>query len=264
MGIHVREDGMTTEDLMGYVKQVHAYNQTAETPVPAFLHYGTGGCIANLFYNLLASADMLEDDHESATDRVLGYFEELGKYAPISGMDGFETSAAASKALLEGKGLFFFDATWRYNLLETLDPKGLKKLRLAQMPSFDGKMCVLGGYIPAWAVLKNSPGRDAGIQLLQFWSQPRFAEQWVRNTKNPTGLKGHIYDPSFGEDYFALFQQRQIAKHSQGVLDPMAGLSQFVEQGAEQDEALPWKLKQLLCGGVASHETNAVAEVNAR
>ena len=62
--------------------------------------------------------------------------------------------------------------------------------------------------MPFWAVMKNSPNREAAIRLMQFWSRPEIAEKWVRYTKNPTGLTGNLYDPEYGQDLFATYQKK--------------------------------------------------------
>jgi spermidine/putrescine-binding protein len=55
---------------------------------------------------------------------------------------------------------------------------------------------IVGDFIPTFAVMKNSPNRDAALNLLKLWSEPKVADRWVAYTKNPTGLKGHLQTPA--------------------------------------------------------------------
>ena len=231
LGITVREEGMTPEDLLEYVKIVHAYNQTAEEPITAFLDFDGSGGKSRLFYNLLLSGQSADGDHSAAEPilaRIRSLFEELGRYEPMK--PGLITGRwpEAARTLLDGKALFYFDATWRYNAFEQIDSKGLESLRLAQIPEFGGHGHSIGGYISTWAVLKNAPGRDAGIELLNYWSRPEIAERWVKYTKSPTGLKGNLYDPRYGLDTHAYFQRRISSMKRHRIPAPIMFSNRFL------------------------------------
>jgi ABC-type glycerol-3-phosphate transport system substrate-binding protein len=88
------------------------------------------------------------------------------------------------------------------------------------MPSFTGQPVKMGGYMTTWAVLKDAPSREAGIQLLQFISRPAVAQQWVHDTKSPTGLKGDFYDSVFGQDIHAAYQRTLHENGSRLLSDP--------------------------------------------
>ncbi len=227
LGISIREDGMTAEDLLGYMKQLHTYNQQTSEPVSAFVDFKGTGSLFRLFYSLLLSAwhDGVSrpdgDALESAAARSIAFLQEMGNVRPPAPMLTADSWNDAAHALMDGKVLFFSDATWRYCAFEKIDPEGLKKLRLAHMPEFaDGGRHVIGGYMPTWAVLKNAPGRDEGIELMKYWIRPSIAERWVRYTKCPTGLKGNLYDPRFGRDVYADYQQRLTSEGRVPQLDP--------------------------------------------
>lgn len=228
LGIEIREEGMTYADLLGYVQRIHAYNQQAEVPVTAFLDFKGAGAVRRLIYSLFFSqfkTDALEaaspEELHAATDQVASLFEELGRYSPLANDGSTHSWADAAQVLMDDRALFFFDATWRYNAFEQFDPVGINKLRLAQMPGVEAASYMIGGYISTWAVLKDAPGRDAGIALLQYWSQPSVAERWVRYTKCPTGLRGNLYDPQYGRDAFADFQRRMCARYERPLMDPL-------------------------------------------
>jgi len=264
LGLHIREEGMTYADLLGYVQKVYAYNQTAPSPVSAFLDYNLASGSARLFYNLVFSAfaekgldGVSEPEIDAVVERVLNLFRELGAYKPLSPRFEAYSPSEAMRALMDGEALFFFDATWRYNVFEQFDPVGLKKLRLAQMPTLGGQSPVLGGYISTWAVLKNAPGREAGIKLLQHWSRPCIADAWVRKTKNPTGLIGSLYDPVYGNDVVAAYQQRLKSKYQQGMMDPLMRMSLPHNSGLVIDPEWFALSKKLLYGPSFSRDAPA-------
>ncbi|WP_168442709.1 hypothetical protein [Pontiella desulfatans] len=239
LGLDIREEGMTEKDLLGYVEKVHAYNQTAAEPIAAFLDVARSGSFRRLYYGLLYSC-LPECDSEGEADgptiaeayaRTDAFFGELGRYQPTEGNAASVTWPDAARFMLvENRALFFFDATWRYNAFKTACPERIGQLRLAQMPGFGGNSHAVGGYLTTWAVLKNAPGRDAGIELMRHWSRPPIAQKWVRYTKCPTGLKGDLYDPTFGQDIHAEFQRRLRLKCNNLMADPPVFSSRFVEQ----------------------------------
>jgi len=208
LGLNIREEEMTVDDLLHYAQQVDNYNRTADVPVSTFIDFKMSGSFHRMAYNLYLSSPL--SDVDGKTRQVLDAFESLGNFHPLL----YENTSwqDAARLLTEDKALFLIDPTWRYNLIEADFPELLSKLRLAQMPGFQKQTFYAGGFIPVWAVMKNSPNRDAAVKLMQFWSRPEIAEKWVRYTKNPTGLKGNLYDPEYGLDNFAEYQ-RKLAKN---------------------------------------------------
>ncbi len=239
MGITVREKGMTPEDLLGYAEQIQAYNQRANKPVALLLDYEGAGSLRRLFISLLLSArsDIADPAGEDeAMARTLAVFEALAERFPEDCVLMREDLPEIAQSLIDGEALFFCDATWSYTTFDQCYPEGIKKLYLAQMPKFsDGVHEVIGGYISTWAVLKNAPGRDEGIELIKYWSRPEIAEQWVRDTKCPTGLAGSLYDPSFGNDVFAEYQRWLSDEGFCEASDPLMFQT-------ELDERIDWEL----------------------
>ncbi|MBN2704113.1 MAG: extracellular solute-binding protein [Pontiellaceae bacterium] len=225
IGIEVKEEGMTPEDLLDYADQVRAYNLHAEQPVAFLLDYGGAGALRRLFVSLLRSArkDAAAPVGEAdALARTLVVFEALKERFPSGSVLVRADLAQIAQSLIHEEALFFCDATWSYTVFEQVDPEGLKKLHLAQMPRFrDGVDEVVGGYITTWAVLKGSPGQDEGIELMKYWSRPEIAEEWVRRTKCPSGLVGNLYDPYYGNDGFAKYQRCLEESGFPEVSDPL-------------------------------------------
>lgn len=117
---------------------------------------------------------------------------------------------------------------------------------LAQLPGFRRQNYCAGGFMPVWAVMKNSPNRTAGVRLLKFWSSPDVADKWVRYTKNPTGLNGNLYDPKYGNDIFA-FYQRKLTKNRNVQPD-------IFETPSHPVHALSKQLKPLLRGDTTAEK----------
>ncbi|MBN2685431.1 MAG: extracellular solute-binding protein [Pontiellaceae bacterium] len=234
IGIQVKEEGMTPEDLLGYADQVRVYNLHAEQPVAFLMDYGGAGALRRLFVSLLRSARKEASEPVGRADalaRTLVVFEALKERFPSDGVLVREDLQQIAQSLIDEEGLFFCDATWSYTTFDQYDPEGLKNLHPAQMPRFrDGVDEVVGGYITTWAVLKDAPGRDEGVELMKYWSRPEIAEEWVRRTKCPSGLEGNLYDPYYGNDVFAKYQRRLEESGFPEVSDPLMFQTELDDQ----------------------------------
>lgn len=209
LGLSIHEEEMTATDLLSYAKKVNEYNQTAAVPVSTFVDFEQAGSIARMAYNLYLSAPQTNDTDKIR--QVLGTFESLSHLNPFFDNTETNTWQDAADRLMSDEALFLIEPTWRYNMLQRDNPGLLAKLRLAQLPGYGEQSFFVGGYTPVWAVMKNSPNRDAAVKLMRFWSRPEIAEKWVRYTKNPTGLAGNLYDPEYGNDLFAKYQRKLAA-----------------------------------------------------
>ncbi len=210
LGLEIREEEMTAADLLGYARRLDEYNRTAAEPVDLLALFANSGSLQRLAYNLFLSCppEELAGNAEPAIARVLQTFEQLGRCESVRGMDVTRDWEAASRMFMADRALFIADATWRCNMLTAAYPDISRKAAPAQMPGFGPQRYCIGGFIPTWAVMKNSPARAAGIRLMEFWSRPEIAEKWERYTKNPSGLRGGVYDPEYRQDALAIYQRR--------------------------------------------------------
>ncbi len=210
LGLKICEEEMTVDDLLDYARRVNEYNRTAVAPISVFADFKSSGSFPRLAYNMFLSAETetSPEKTDSAIKQVLETFETLGKRSPLLYSNPNDTWQDAATLLMENKALFVSEPTWRYNALQKDMPHLLQKMRLAQMPGFKKQQFYAGGFMPVWAVMKNSPAREAAIQLIRFWSRPEIAEKWIRYTKNPTGIAGNLYDPEYGQDIFAEYQRK--------------------------------------------------------
>lgn len=223
LGIEISETGMSEVDLLGYVKKVNEYNRTAARPISVFLDVENSGSMMRLFCGLLSSSMILRDDNTFADQdyvRVESFFDELGRDILFGKMPPFKRwNEAAAYMVEENRALFFMDATWRYTAFDHACPGRMERLGLAQMPGFEGRNVKMGGFMTTWAVMKQSPAREAGIKLLQYMSRPVIAQKWVHEMRCPTGLKGCVYGAGFGAHEYAAFQRE--LRDASPWLDPL-------------------------------------------
>lgn len=209
MGITVKDEGMTFDDLLGYFKAVDEYNKAHGTDYAILYDSGdyTGGIgyapsTWNIFQGLFRSefSDLsdIKDTKPSeaklaAVRKVLGSLEQLSKYKPmISGWENlpwFETRYY----VLEDKAVFTVcGASWMYSHWHGIDARKTMKMVPVEMPMYQPVNHYIGGYNPMFAVVKDSPVRDEAVQLMMEFSTPNSAEKWTRYSKAPSGIKGGI------------------------------------------------------------------------
>lgn len=227
IGIEIKQEGMTFDDLLGYVKSVYEYRQKSGVDIAAFYEARDAFSLGVLFQSLVTSElkdfrkvkeEVASEEKRRALLKTFRAFEALGKYDPLIPSHAnnlwFETRHLA----LEDKVLFQIGGTWMYNTWRQIAGDKMKKMVPAELPVFQEVNYYPGGYIPTWAVFKDAPNRDNGIKLLLFWSTPKVAEKWVRYTKSPTGLRGHFSISEIGADAFEKFQHRITTKYGGNVL----------------------------------------------
>jgi len=213
VGLDIRDEEMSAHDLLSYLSRVKEYNRTAEVPVSGFVDFQRSEPFHRLAYNLYLSEHLAhpETPTEKILTRILRFFDEMQAYDTLIYDNPSYTWQDAAQLLMDDKALFLIEPTWRYSSLQSYVPEVLEKLRPAQLPGFEKQSFYTGGYISTWAVMKHSPMRDLGIELLRFWCTPSIAQKWVRYTKSPTGLSGSFYDSEYGIDAMANFQNRLIS-----------------------------------------------------
>jgi hypothetical protein len=226
MGIQVKSFGMTFEDLLGYVKAAARYNQNARDKIPIFFDAYDLPSMEALFQNLVKSwmADYTATTTERSSKQKLeamykGFqaFEELGKYRPL--IPSYATNAwfLTRDVPLNDKALFYISGTWMYSRWRDIDVARSAKMVPTELPVFKPVNYCLGGVIPTWAVMKNSPHRVAAVRLVMSMSTPRVAERWVQYTKTPTGLAGDFSKATMGSDAYEVYQRTLSEKYGSRV-----------------------------------------------
>lgn len=264
MGIEIKQQGMSFEDLLGYVKAVQDYNQQNGTDIAAFYEAKDWPSLEILFQHLLKSeiedfaeskANVTSEEKQAAFLKTLQAFEELGKYDPLISSHNENIWFETRGLILEDKALFYVNGTWMYSHWRQVggDEK-LKKMIPVEMPAFQQTNHYSGGYIPTWAVMKFSPNRENAIKLMMFWSTPKVAEKWIRYTKNPTGIAGHMAIAEEGADPFELFQHRITDQYGPNVqYSANVGYIFGLENQALQSD-VEIKIRELLTGQTTAEE----------
>lgn len=226
IGIDVKPFGMTFKDLLGYVEAAVRYNQNAEDKIPVFFDAYDLPSMEVLFQNLVKS---WLDDYTAATteqssplkleamNKGFRAFEELGKYRPL--IPSYATNAwfLTRDVPLNDGALFYISGTWMYSRWRDIDVAKSAKMVPTELPVFKPVSYGLGGVIPTWAVMKDSPHREAAIRLLMSMSTPRVAERWVQYTKTPTGLFGDFSKATMGSDVYEVYQRTLSEKYGSRV-----------------------------------------------
>jgi hypothetical protein len=226
MGLQVKPFGMTFEDLLGYVKVAALYNQNAKDKIPIFFDAYDLPSMEALFQNLVKSwlADYSATTIEQGSQKKLeamykGFqaFEELGKYKPL--IPSYATNAwfLTRDVPLNDKALFYISGTWMYSRWRDIDVAKSAKMVPTELPVFKPVDYCLGGVIPTWAVMKDSPHREAAVRLVMSMSTPRVAERWVQYTKTPTGLAGDFSKATMGSDVYEVYQRTMSERYGSRV-----------------------------------------------
>ena len=201
-GIEVAERGMTTDQFLGYARQLAAYNKANGTKIPllSFSSFYRPEVlfefIFKTWFNNPESVVELTYSNEKAQaflDTLL-YFEELSKYQPIlnEGWRDLPLFPWMKDYLAGNQGIFTAGGTYYYGHFKGKAPEYMANGIPVEPPIARYANGLVGQYSNVWAVMKNSPHTEAAVELLQLWSEPKIAEKWVDYTKNPTGLKGDL------------------------------------------------------------------------
>jgi ABC-type glycerol-3-phosphate transport system substrate-binding protein len=118
---------------------------------------------------------------------------------------------------LNDKVLFYISGTWMYSRWRDIDIAKSAKMIPAELAVFKPVNYCLGGVIPTWAVMKDSPNREDAIRLIMSASTPRIAERWVQYTKTPTGLAGDFSKATMGNDMYEIYQRHMSEKYGRRV-----------------------------------------------
>jgi hypothetical protein len=226
MGIQVKPFGMTFEDLLGYVKAAARYNQNAKDKIPVFFDAYDLPSMEALFQNMVKS--WIDDYTATTTERsskqklaamYKGFqaFEELGKYRPL--IPSYATNAwfLTRDVPLNDKALFYISGTWMYSRWRDIDVAKSAKMVPTELPVFKPVNYGLGGVITTWAVMKDSPHREAAVRLVMSMSTPKVAEKWVQYTKTPTGIAGDFSKATMGSDVYEVYQRTLSEKYGSRV-----------------------------------------------
>ena len=261
--LKIKNRDMTFDDLIGYAQVVHEYNTHNDHPVSLFYEAKDWMTLEMVFQRLFKStfknfdeaiSKVLSVRKREALLKTFQAFAQLGDYHPLIPSHNKNIWFNTRHLILDDKALFYVGGTWMYSHWRGIDPSKLKKMVPAELPVFQKVDHSLGGYIPSWAVMKDSPNRKAAISLIMFWSRPQVAEKWVRYTKNPTGLRGNLDNAQLGSDLYEKFQFDIIRKYG-SKLDYRADAAYiFGNKNAHLSTKIDQLLRMLLTGNMTAQQ----------
>lgn len=201
-GIVVKERGMTAEDLVGYAEQLARHNRERGTST-AFLKLSSWNRVDALFEQLFKSqfddfaaavAPPFSEEKGRAFLATLEIFERLSRHQPLlnAGWQRLTSDDFKRQFLLEDDALFIVGGTFMYSQFRGVSRAAAEKARPVEDPRVRRANGLVGDYTPAFAVMRDSPHRDAAVDLVMSWAQPKNANKWVRYTKNLTGCRSFM------------------------------------------------------------------------
>lgn len=238
LGLSVDGVILTFDEILRQAKRVYEYNQTSDNPIITILDFSSASSSRKLFKSLLLSRladqegrvpDVMEQE---AKDRILleclQAFEELGKYEVLNSNHALLRRRAEGYKMLNKRALFMFDSTEIYpRLMKSTDTNLLKNFTLLDSPSFGPVNYATGFYRTPWIIFKHAPNRKEAIRLMEYWSRPEVSRAWVRQTHCPTGLRGDLFDPVFGDDPLGSYQERIARLHRTHIYFPSSIVKQI-------------------------------------
>jgi ABC-type glycerol-3-phosphate transport system substrate-binding protein len=226
VGLTIPSEGMTTTQFLEFAQQLSAYNKKNGTRIPFFNFsnfYRIEGLFEHIFKSHFKNPDHVvelsySEEKAQAFLDTLTFFEQLSQYQPMLNEGWRNTDFIQyQKDFLSGGGLFIAAGTWMYGHFEGNAPQKMANGKPVEPPTAKYTNGLVGQYSNVWAVMKNSPNKDIGIELLKLWSEPKIAEKWLDYTKNPTGIKGHLSDLSTkrsDRDIYTSFVTKMTEKHA--------------------------------------------------
>lgn len=269
VGVQVKQYGMTPDDLLAYVKAVHAYNKNNPGDKVVAIHDASDWRTAFAFtYHMYVTA--LHDKEALLTKeitqkkldawfKVLKALESMAPYEPIDPNVENITWSDSRFDLINGNCLFYINGSWMYNIWEGESPELTMDCYPNEYPSFSSCTLYPGAYQIMWAVLKNSPNKDAAINLLLAMNSPDVAEMWVQYTKCPTGIKGKLTDVSFGTDQYESFSNYIQTQYANSMYRYTEVVCEYMIGSAEN---LDTQYRKVLQGKLTANEAIEIIKNN--
>ena len=216
--INVKQFDMTFDDFLGYLKAVKDYNLSHNENIYPFLDASDWKTAAGLAYLLFTSklnnVEELKNGQFSkaklaALEETLIQLERMSIIKPFPPENENLQWSKINKEILKDKCLFFYNASWMYNIWQMENEVKLKKAIMPVDPPVIGKQIIgFGNYLCDWSVLKNSPNVEQAIQFIVEMTKPYLSMKWTSYTKSLSGLKSTILNSSYGLDQFDTYNQR--------------------------------------------------------
>lgn len=214
IGVEPKPFEMTADDLISYLQALQAYNLKNNTHIQG-LNVNSGwmplfSLAFQLFATEIGDFDRVKNtqyDEEKivAWGKVLDFAEKISKLDIIDREWSKNSFSVYYKRILDEECLFTSTATWMYNLILNLDSAKCKEVIPLELPSFKPGKSYVGNVSIPWIVPKNSPHREEAIRFMLYWCRREVADDWIKHTKGPTGIKSSLVQSGFGTDVYENF-----------------------------------------------------------
>ena len=266
VGIELKERQMSLDDFFSYAKQLAEYNQRHNTSIP-LIKLCSWNRLEILFEYLFKSLCTdpyfaIEGKYHPEKERLfletLRVFEKLSTYQPVLNAD--HESLKLDDWIVEyldGDGLFIVAGSYMYSHFLGIYPEKYENAIPVEPPIIKYSNGIVGDFITTFAIMKDSPNREAALNLLKLWSEPKIADRWVTYTKNPTGLKGHLDTPASdsGNDVYNRYILDMTSKYSHLPMRYYRALTYiFGDKNPVTPNELRTKLAQILLGKITAQE----------
>lgn len=203
IGLNIKSHGMTYENFLTHIKKIYEYNLKHNTNYAALYESydwrTTGQYLFQQLFNSVVNKEKKSTPQKSKQEikdvalvKTLQAFEELSKYDPLITTHNENQWFKTRDYFLNDSCVFYISGSWMYSHWKSLDSIKMSKIKAAELPVFYSSDSYLGGYIPTWSVMKNSPNRERAVDFLLFICRPKYADKWMQYTHTPSGLKGSI------------------------------------------------------------------------
>lgn len=223
IGMDIKQFEITSEDFEGYFQALNNYNIKNSTNIYALTFndgwFPTLTLAQQLFASILGDYDKIKnltfsEEKIKAWETVLIYCEKLANYNLIDpNWKKYPYGSDYSKPL-NGETLFMVNGTWMFNIWQTMDSINYKKMIPLELPAFQPSKTYIGEVSIPWVIPKNTAHKEEALRVLMYWCRPEVADEWVRNTKSPTGIKGNLVQSTFGFDDYETFDYTIAQKYN--------------------------------------------------
>ena len=236
LGLNIKQFDMTLEDFLGYLKAVQDYNKANNTNIYAIFDVDGWNLLSaipqQLYYSEIGSfetimQDNLDDTKWAAFEKTIYACEKIAQYKPLPS-DKTYTWDKDQSYPLKGNCLFYPQASYMYNIWLQADSAATKKMIPVQLPEFKPSQVYPGVYAIQWAIPKNSPHIQEAVRLMKYIATPQIADQWIRYTKSPTGIKNSIVSTSMGMDPYENFDYTINKKFGKTKVSFQGGTARFL------------------------------------
>ncbi|MFN8256071.1 MAG: ABC transporter substrate-binding protein [Bacteroidales bacterium] len=259
IGIEPKQFGMTFDDFKSYLKALYEYNQKNNTNIIGILDV-TSWTLFNmipqqLFQSEVGNYESLIDGQFStqkwnAFEKTVRALASLAPYQPVE--KNVSYSWDTDKIVpLQGKCLFYPQASYCYNLWLEMDSLAESKMRPMQLPEFKPSVSYPGVYAIQWIIPQNSPHKEQAIRLMKFIATPEVGDKWVRYAKSPSGVKNTLVSTRMGMDPYENYDYTITSKFGEHKVPWALTTNWFL---GDKNSNISLNFKSLLTGEITADD----------